>query len=101
MEWIRHGDVALFRVGSATHEMKKMMKAVTLAFGEITGHAHVLDAPKGTLWADSETEPSFIKVDGGQAVLTHQEHATVEIPEGTWRVVRQREFWGQERQVAD
>jgi hypothetical protein len=94
---IRHGDIMLVKAEGARGQMKSG-KRLVLAEGEVTGHAHVLE---GDLEFDQATEPTFVVVRG-KATLTHQEHATVEVPAGTWQVVRQREHWGGEvRTVAD
>jgi len=103
LEWIRQGDVAFVRCDTEVRGYQRTNgkairgKTLVVAEGEVTGHAHVLT---GDLKYDREQEPAFVKVNG-VATLTHQEHATVEIPDGTWRIVRQREFWGEERRVAD
>jgi len=102
VEWIRHGDVALIRIPDPAdaRRVDNEGKRLVLAEGEVTGHAHVLE---GDIKFDTEREPHFITVRG-KAVLTHQEHATVEVPEGTWMIVRQREYWGEQqgiRQVMD
>jgi hypothetical protein len=88
-EWIRHGDVALVRAAPLGRPLTQG-RSLTLAEGEVTGHAHVL---VGDLEFDQVAEPTFVVVRG-TAVLTHPEHATLEIPAGAYRVVRQREHWG-------
>jgi hypothetical protein len=68
---------------------------VILAWGEVTGHAHRL-APdkvkpfaKGGTW--SPTAERFITALEG-AVLTHEEHATIQLPPGNYRVIQQVEY---------
>lgn len=64
----------------------------TLAEGETTGHKHVITVP-------SVDDMDVIKsADGGiflvlrkEGVVTHEEHAPITIPTGTYRVDRERE----------
>ena len=102
-KWIRHGDVALISVSEKSmHKPELEKQTVVLAEGEVTGHAHKLTGnvwlgkPQG--WGSNNDRELVVK---GVAQLTHEEHAPVEIAEGTWIVRQQREFWGQERRVVD
>jgi hypothetical protein len=62
---------------------------IVLAEGEATGHAHAIADPDARAF-----------VHGGQrylltksiAQLVHEEHAPIEVPEGAWRIVIQREY---------
>lgn len=75
-------------------------RRVILARGEQTGHHHsfggsgvqLLEAPTGR----------FLRVTKASA-LEHQEHTKIDVPPGTYRVVRQREYDDAEefRQVVD
>lgn len=53
--------------------------------GEATGHAHRLIG--GQVFMDG----GFLRTDG-TAHLVHDEHDTIILPEGDYRVLRQREF---------
>lgn len=65
--------------------------------GEATGHAHRIEA--GEVWQE---RGEMVVVAGPSTVLTHNEHDTITIPEGTYRVLRQREFTPEgERVVRD
>jgi hypothetical protein len=67
---------------------------MVLALGEATGHAHAVVAreDKGFLFpAPSEAQPAFLHLPLGGKVV-HEEHATIPLPEGWFRVVRQREY---------
>ena len=80
---------------------------IVLAEGEATGHAHAVLSPearlRGALLGDRFLE---VLAQGGVDVV-HEEHASIHLEQGTWRVVRQREFaysrtgWGQSRWIAD
>jgi hypothetical protein len=83
--------------------------AVVLAEGELTGHSHrasgriaffrddalARDIPRGLYLG-------HLTVADTTARVSHQEHATLELPQGTYRVRRQRELDPEEaRVVAD
>jgi len=111
---IRQGDVLLVPIkdqpewqGSVSRNPANRMsdKGAILAFGEVTGHAHVIDNPKAKLeigtvqvtdpirtWERIETEFEVLAVPRGGADLVHQEHATLHIPAGKYRVVHQQEY---------
>lgn len=65
---------------------------LVLAYGEVTGHAHVIDAPESeaTLLSDKDNA-RFLKLVA-DAPLVHEEHDTISIPAGTYRVVQQEQF---------
>lgn len=89
----RQGDVLLVRI-ERPHEGKRLEVErengrVILAHGEATGHAHAINHPGAVLFhVDGETLLS-LKDD---AVLSHEEHASIELPAGHYRVVQQREY---------
>lgn len=88
MKMWRQGDVLIVASIEPPKSAKRAADNV-LVYGEATGHAHrvesadavVLDAPDG----------KFVKAPSGFRVV-HEEHATIEIPEGTYRIIRQREY---------
>jgi hypothetical protein len=82
----RQGDI-LFVSGSIPDKAEQAESRV-VAYGEATGHSHrlegdatVLNAPQGM----------FVRA-GTDAAIVHDEHATIQLPEGEYRVIRQREF---------
>ena len=97
MEWIRHGDVILEKIDEMVCEKIRKNEEI-LAIGEMTGHVHKL---LGDIYV-SETMPKMVEVIG-QAELLHDEHDTLVIPEGKYRIVMQREsdLVGEIRQVMD
>lgn len=107
MNIYRQGDVLLISVDAIPRDAKacKIEGDVILAYGEVTGHAHRL-APqtvkpfaKGGVW--SPTAERYIRALEG-AQLTHEEHGTITLPAGVYRVVQQREYSPAEiRNVAD
>jgi len=83
--YYRQGDVLLVSttetVGNTTARDEKV-----LAYGEVTGHKHRLHGD--VLFYEADT----LEVGSGGAKLTHEEHAELEIPAGTYKVILQREF---------
>ncbi len=89
----RQGDVLLQQVsGVPDHARHALVPGgqTVLALGELTGHAHVLSV-EGEL-AESETADTRFVTLGVEGVLTHEEHASIVVPPGTYEVVRQREY---------
>ena len=112
---VRQGDVLLIPI---TREQRKAMNTstapanrtredgVVLAFGEVTGHAHVAKGPGVELSVQTRTE--LIDPDrrwmGRQNVTTevldvknateivHEEHETLPLAPGAWEVRHQREY---------
>lgn len=90
-------------------------KRVVLAYGEVTGHAHVVSSGKetgrgrgtvelfeGLEGLDVSGAAVVLRVAGRAAELRHEEHRTIVLPRGTYRVIRQREYSPTAiRQVAD
>ena len=99
---LRQGDVLLVPVRSIPKSVvaQKIKGRIVLAHGEVTGHAHTVDARRATL----------VIAEGGVTYLTveqltevrHQEHAPVTLQPGKYKVVRQREYTPEAiRNVAD
>lgn len=66
---------------------------VILAYGEVTGHAHAIAAsPTVTLLAVPGLDDRFLRIGGDGAELRHEEHATIPLPAGLYRVRVQREY---------
>lgn len=74
---------------------------VVLAYGEVTGHAHVINNKDAVLFKDATNDKVYL-VLLTPAKLQHEEHKEINLPSGTFEVVRQREWvLGSSRQVAD
>jgi hypothetical protein len=67
-----------------------------LARGEVTGHHHSFPATAGSLWQDA-SGTTYMTIEELTAV-EHQEHAAIPVEPATYRVTRQREYAGPERQ---
>jgi hypothetical protein len=111
----RQGDVLIEAIAAIPANAKKQngSKAVILAHGEVTGHHHQLETKDPADWwkegeiATTNAKPStlvgeiFLALPQG-GMVTHQEHSTIELPAGNYRVVRQREYSPEEiRNVQD
>jgi hypothetical protein len=75
---------------------------LVLARGEATGHAHVITGPDVVLHAAADDIDRLFVEIVTRARVVHEEHATITVPAGFYRVVRQREYVpGDYRYVAD
>lgn len=91
----RQGDVYLRRIDAVPSGAQK--KDNVLAYGEATGHKHQVQ------------DGDVLIKDGRQFViarqktkLVHEEHEEIELPQGIYEVLHQREFSPQEnRRVSD
>ncbi len=91
----RQGDVLL--VPCKKEDMKDTVQGeleqgrIVLAHGETTGHAHAMDPQGVDFVVNQQTMDRYLNVKK-VAKLKHEEHGEIEIPVGTYRVVRQREW---------
>ncbi|MFN6563820.1 MAG: hypothetical protein RMY28_029040 [Nostoc sp. ChiSLP01] len=86
----RHGDVLLKRIASLPIGAQKRV-GTTLAHGELTGHSHrIQQSHTVQLWANGNE--LFLEVKEPTATLVHEEHRAIELPQGLYRVWRQREY---------
>ncbi|AYL40177.1 hypothetical protein ACFTZ8_15550 [Streptomyces fungicidicus] len=106
----RQGDVLIVPVADgavpshvpdAPREPRDGRGRLVLALGEVTGHAHAV-VGRGELVREPGPYGPFLLhlPDGGRVV--HEEHAAITLPQGWFRVIRQREYVpGSVRLVAD
>jgi hypothetical protein len=103
MRQLRQGDILIERlerlpdglgIGDAAEA-----RVVVLAAGEATGHAHRLEVPAGCRFrpaseAERAADPLLVGVAmlPAPATVTHEEHAPLTLPPGTWRISRQRRY---------
>ena len=97
---IIQGDVLLFPVDRIPDGAQVQIgETHTLAYGERTGHSHVLDrAQLSTVGTER-----YVEVGEG-AAIRHQDHGPVVVPAGLYRVIQQTEpdiLTGFQRAVAD
>lgn len=91
---IRHGEVMLVPVGSAPTGTTERVTSCIVGHSE-SGHHHVLDSDlefdrivsaSGTVYVDLEVPTRLLHRKD------HDQHRELEVPAGTWRVVRKTEF---------
>lgn len=100
----RQGDVGLRLLSSKpTGTAKPIAREngrIILAHGEVTGHAHGIDSPDCAM--EEIAGLTVLEVNAAMAALTHEEHGTIEIPQGVYEVVIQKEYSPEAiRNVAD
>ncbi len=90
MALFRHGDLLVQDAQSVPPNARRLHHLV-LAEGELTGHSHrIAEKEAGEL--HQATDGLYLVVLAEQATLVHQEHGPIELPRGTYRVWRQREY---------
>lgn len=100
----RQGDVLLIEtnevIPSDAVEVPREGGAVVLAQGEVTGHRHAIADQAAVLLSFGAERWLRAPVP---VVLRHEEHARIELPAATYRVILQREYVPNElpRQVLD
>lgn len=98
MQPLRQGDVLL--IPAVAGESGRKLDHLTLAEGEVTGHRHRISQGEAELYERDGT--LYLKVLSPTALLTHEEHHPISIPQGDWMVRIQREYEPQGwRYVAD
>jgi len=102
-EIFAQGDLLLERVadtapsGTVTENLEGV--AMVLAEGEETGHRHAI-RERVTMFRDEALATDIpkglyighVRVTADHARVTHEEHAPITLPRGTYRVRRQREL---------
>ncbi len=83
----QQGDVCIVKVS----EIKgKKLNHKTLATGEATGHNHTITEGDVELYEHEGT--MFLRVKSETAELTHQEHDTITLPKGDYKINIVREY---------
>jgi hypothetical protein len=87
----RQGDVGLLKIESLPEGARKeqVSDTLVLALGEATGHSHRLCAEEATLYSLTDYDVFEIKMPGE---LVHEEHSTISLEPGFYKVIRQREY---------
>ena|SRR5882724_2205050 len=92
----RQGDVLIEGVPSKKIEGKDATEngRIVLAHGEATGHAHEVISEDATLIhpEDMKAVGELILSVRSDAEIVHQEHATIPIKRGNYRITRQMEY---------
>jgi hypothetical protein len=90
MTLYRHGDVLLSTVGQLP-EAAVPQQSHVLVRGEATGHAHRIEDPRAAQMFRHEGT-LYLRVLADTASLVHEEHATIVLSRGDYRVWQQREY---------
>ena len=100
---VRQGDVLIERVDELPSELAPKGRdrgRVILAYGEVTGHAHAICEEDVEMYTDVHGT-LWLKAPSG-ATVVHEEHGTIPLPAGSYRVTHQREYHPAEiRRVVD
>jgi hypothetical protein len=87
----RQGDVLLLQIQKLPDNLAPVAweGRVVLAYGEVTGHAHAISTQHASMFTGQGER--YLEIKPG-ALLVHEEHATISLPEGFYKVVQQREY---------
>jgi len=89
----RQGDVLIMAADGLPAGLAAVPRdrgRVVLAEGEVSGHAHAIADREATLY-EGDGHERFLNVSS-PVTLSHEEHDTIDLPPGIYRVVRQREY---------
>ena len=84
----RQGDVILVKGEIPKNAVKQ--DHLILAKGEVTGHQHQITEGNAMLYEKEGT--LFLHVESETAVLTHEEHKPIVLPQGDYQILIQREY---------
>ena len=85
----RHGDVLVQSVPTMPEAHPR--PGVTLARGEVTGHSHRFSDTVAVQLYTAGPD-TYVQVLAETADLIHEEHATITLPRGFYKVWMQREY---------
>lgn len=96
----RQGDVFIERIEQLPENVKKVARdsgRVVLAYGEVTGHAYAIADADVELFENEDVAKTDRFLVIGEAIkngasLIHEEHSTITLDPGIYRVRRQREY---------
>jgi len=94
----RHGDVMLELIDANPEGSNRKLSHATLAFGEITGHSHAIKQISNVSLYDYG-DFLCLDVHADSVSLVHEEHDTIELPKGKYKVWRQREYSPEEIRI--
>lgn len=94
MSMYRQGDLLFIKTEGSASGIQK--HDLVVLGSNITGHDHAIRKGKVYVheptWADNAN--FYVEVPEGGTELYHPEHRTIPLPEGTYKVIRQREVNG-------
>ena len=88
----RQGDVLVTRtaIPAAAKPGKRDKGRIVLAYGEVTGHAHAIESKAVQILEHEGAR--YIRVPKKGAHLSHEEHGSIKLAPGDYKVVIQREY---------
>lgn len=89
MEMKRQGDILFIREDNHP-ELVKDITNMVVAYGEVTGHHHKVVGDEAIVGLDKNNVMWIVTPHGAEVI--HEEHNTVPLEEGTWRVVNQTQY---------
>lgn len=90
----RHGDVIIEKIKMIPKSSKKV-KSNILVKGEITGHSHKIENIAAVqIWDDENIR--YFEILAPKANLIHEEHDTIQLTKGKYRIRIQREYTPEE-----
>jgi hypothetical protein len=100
-EIYRQGDVLIRRLAELPNGEHVSLKDGVLAYGEATGHSHrVSDLSCAELFTCGNGK--YLSVTEAGVAIIHDEHAPIELGQGHYEVIQQREYTPEAiRNVAD
>jgi hypothetical protein len=92
LETYRQGDVLVQKVDKMPENANpvKCEGRVVLQHGEVTGHCHAISTDYAKMYTAKGQR--YLEIYKPGARLSHEEHGTVQLPEGFYRIVQQREY---------
>ena len=100
----RQGDILFVKMDetiSGDKIARDTQNRLVVAEGEATGHAHAIHDDKVTMYRNDVLNRAWVVVEE-QANVVHEEHDTITLESGTWRVIYQRQYVrGETRRVLD
>ena len=86
---MRQGDIMLVQIDELPKNLKERKDKV-LAYGEVTGHSHRFRNPQVLVFENPNGE-KFVELQQEEQLI-HEEHETIKVPKGKYKVIQQREY---------
>lgn len=92
MNTYRHGDLAFEPVKEIKGSEVKFNNSFVLAYGEHSGHKHVITKVRGELKIFKDSSGQYCIDVEDEAKITHEEHKTITIKKGIYKINNEREY---------
>lgn len=92
MQNYRHGDLPITPVTELNGTKITHHGSYVLALGEATGHKHIITAQPDMMDIYDIGNGMFMLDLRSEATISHEEHHTITLPPGKYRVGREREY---------